>query len=224
MSVTDNPTGTEQAEKGQGTSSTSPEQSQAGKQVSSDAPKFTTQSEIDAATKHAVDSAVGRERKAFREERDAMELRSLENQEPSVIDAAKVRQAATRKEAAAEEKIAEAEAKERAANETLDEAKAIKATAEATRLATKHNIDVNVLLGFTTDPTKMDALASILPKVDPNAPVNEPAPEISPDSGVSAGGGTGSFTLNQITDMSDAEYAKNKDTIDKAQREGKIKR
>ncbi len=209
MSVTENSTGTEQAEKGQATPSTPPEKAQAEKQVSSAEPKLYTQVEMEKANKHAADSEAGRvraeERRTMREERDAMELRALEGQETSVIDAAKARQAATKLKGEADERNTQAEAKEKAANETLAMAEVIKSTAEATKLATKHNIDANVLLGFTTDVTKMEALASILPKVDPNAPA---APEINPDSGESAGGGGDDATFLKGFGNGDLPYTK----------------
>lgn len=191
MSVTENPTDTEQAEKGQATPPASPGQTQTEKQVSSEKPKLYTQAELDKSNKHAAESAAGRvraeERRALREKENALELKALEGQEPSIIDAGKARLAAKTLRDEADDRNAEAEAKEKAANETLAVAEAIKSTAEATKLATKHNVDANVLLSFTTDVTKMEALALILPKVDPNAPAT---PEINPDSGESAGGGT----------------------------------
>jgi hypothetical protein len=53
-------------------------------------------------------------------------------------------------------------------------------------MAAKYNIDANALLNFTTDPTKMEALAAILPKVNPKPPSE---PEINPDPGNTSGGG-----------------------------------
>ncbi len=189
MSVTDNPNGAEQAQPGRLLPPAVPAKPLSGStQVSSEEPKF-TQADMDKATKHAAESQAGRllaqERKAMRDERDAMELKGLEGQESNVIDAAKTRQEAKRLDTESKDRLAEAEAKATAADETLASAKDILVTAKADQLATKHNIDVNQLLSYTGDITKMDAIASLMPKVDPDAS----AVEINPDSGESAGGG-----------------------------------
>ncbi|KKL16535.1 hypothetical protein LCGC14_2494570, partial [marine sediment metagenome] len=64
----------------------------------------------------------------------------------------------------------------------------------------------------------IEALANLQPKKEVRATV------VSDSGAGSGGGGGGAFTLTQIDNMPDDEYLKNKDAIDRAQREGKIKR
>ena len=95
-------------------------------------------------------------------------------------------------------------------------------TQAAREIATRLNVDADKLIDAAkfTDGSKeaMEALANLQPKKEVRATV------VSDSGAGSGGGGGGAFTLTQIDNMPDDEYLKNKDAIDRAQREGKIKR
>lgn len=101
-----------------------------------------------------------------------------------------------------------------------------KDSAEATKaqtardIATRRKVDADRLIRLSklTDGSveSIEELAKELPK-------KEVRPPTKTDDGDDTGKGGGSFTLVQIENMSDDEYVKNKDAIDKAQMAGKIK-
>ena len=114
-------------------------------------------------------------------------------------------------------------------NDSDEELSQIKsASAEATtaqtarEIATRLNVDADKRIDAAkfTDGSKeaMDALANLQKKKQ------EIRPPTKTDSGADTGGGTGSFTLGEISNMSDDEYTKNKGAIEKARMAGKIKR
>ncbi len=102
-----------------------------------------------------------------------------------------------------------------------DSAEATKGT-KAREIATRLGIDADRLIKLSkfTDGTAeaMEELARELPKKQ------EVRPPTITDSGADSGGGAGSFTLGEINNMSDDEYAKNQGAIEKARMAGKIKR
>jgi len=196
MSVAENPSGAEQAQAGQLTPPNDPLKSQFGGQVSSEAK---SQADIDLAVRQ-TESRLGQkyreEKRTSQVKQDDRELSALK-ENPDAYDAAKVRQEAKRAEEAATNALAEAQDAEQRANDALANARQIESTAKANELAQKNNIDLTQLLNLSDGKIdKMEALATILPKVNPATPdttttINPVGvTTLNPDTNESVGGGS----------------------------------
>jgi len=118
----------------------------------------------------------------WQEEQDRAELEAASHN-PDTLSLVKTRQLLKVREAEISRKEQELAEKIKKHEDTISEATKFKSEKVANEIATKHNVDLALLLEHTDGSAeKMEALAQLLPKRQQQAP-----PSIKADSGVTAG-------------------------------------
>lgn len=158
--------------------------------------------------------------KQIREELDAAELEAAKGNSEQ-LSAVEERQKRRKAETdLVETKLELSQKDEELSQITKDNVEATK-DQTAREIATSLGVDADRLIRLSK---LTDGSAESIKAAAKELPKQEIRPPVEADSSESSGGGGGTFTLEQINNMPDDEYLKNKDAIDKARMGGKIKR